>query len=169
MRQSFAAIDFETADYRPDSACALAVVRAENGRIVKRFHRLIRPPREQMVFSYLHGITWDLVCEAQGFREVWEEAEQVIRGVRFMAAHNVSFDQRVMRACCCAAGLCEPGLPWVCTLLLARREWGIYPTNLPTVCRMLGIPLRHHDPLSDAEACARIVLASGRRDKHTSM
>jgi DNA polymerase-3 subunit epsilon len=44
---------------------------------------------------------------------------------------------------------------------LARRVWGIYPTRLSDVCRRLGIPLRHHDAASDAEACARIVIAAG--------
>jgi DNA polymerase III subunit epsilon len=28
------------------------------------------------------------------------------------------------------------------------------------VCRYLRIPLRHHDAASDAEACARIVIAA---------
>ena len=41
---------------------------------------------------------------------------------------------------------------------MARAAWDLYPTKLPDVCRRLGIALRHHDALSDAEACARIVL-----------
>ena len=41
-----------------------------------------------------------------------------------------------------------------------RRLGPVYPTKLPDVCRRLGIALRHHDALSDAEACARIVLAA---------
>jgi DNA polymerase-3 subunit epsilon len=31
---------------------------------------------------------------------------------------------------------------------------------LPDVCSYLGLPLRHHDPASDAEACAQIVIAA---------
>jgi DNA polymerase-3 subunit epsilon len=31
---------------------------------------------------------------------------------------------------------------------------------LPNVCSYLGIPLDHHNAASDAEACARIVLAA---------
>ncbi|MFA5187667.1 MAG: exonuclease, partial [Patescibacteria group bacterium] len=34
------------------------------------------------------------------------------------------------------------------------------PTKLPDVCRRLKIPLNHHDAASDAEACARIVMAA---------
>jgi DNA polymerase-3 subunit epsilon len=45
---------------------------------------------------------------------------------------------------------------------LARQTWRIYPTRLPDVCARLGLALRHHDPASDAEACARIVIAARR-------
>ena len=61
----FAAIDFETADYGRDSACAVAVVRVERSEIVDRVRYLIRPPRRHFVFSYLHGITWDDVVDAR--------------------------------------------------------------------------------------------------------
>jgi DNA polymerase-3 subunit epsilon len=48
---------------------------------------------------------------------------------------------------------------------LARQVWRIYPTRLPDVCRHLGIALNHHHAVSDAEACARIVLAAFRSGK----
>ena len=56
-KSPFVAIDFETADYGPDSACAVAVVRVEGSRIVQRSYFLIRPPRQAFIFSYLHGIS----------------------------------------------------------------------------------------------------------------
>jgi DNA polymerase III epsilon subunit-like protein len=49
---TFVAIDFETADYGRDSACAVAVVRVEGLAIVDRAHYYIRPPRSRFVFSY---------------------------------------------------------------------------------------------------------------------
>ena len=52
---SFAAIDFETADYGSDSACAVGVVRVEGGRIAKRYQALIRPPRSAFQFTYIHA------------------------------------------------------------------------------------------------------------------
>jgi DNA polymerase-3 subunit epsilon len=54
---TFAAIDFETADYGRDSACAVAVVRVEGRVVVDRVRYYIRPPRRHFVFSYLHGIS----------------------------------------------------------------------------------------------------------------
>jgi DNA polymerase-3 subunit epsilon len=41
---------------------------------------------------------------------------------------------------------------------LARQVWRLPSNKLNLVCEHLNIPLQHHDALSDAEACARIVL-----------
>jgi DNA polymerase III epsilon subunit-like protein len=63
----FVALDFETADYGQDSACALGLVRVEAGRIVQREHRLIRPPRRRFVFTHIHGLTWGDVAAVPSF------------------------------------------------------------------------------------------------------
>ena len=162
----FVAIDFETADYGADSACAVALVRVEGDRIVARATRLIRPPlrdrpaRGDFVFTYIHGLTWEDVRDAPVFGAVWPALAPLLEGADFLAAHNAGFDRGVLRACCDAAGLEPPPHAFQCTVSLARQVWSIRPTRLPDVCRRLRIPLRHHDPASDAEACARIVIAA---------
>lgn len=156
----FVALDFETADSGQDSACSIALIRVENQTIVRREHHLIRTPRRTFTFSYIHGITWSHVAGARSFGELWPALTPVLEGARFIAAHNASFDANVMRACCLAAGLAAPVPPYLCTVKLARKTWGIRPTRLPNVCSHLGLPLKHHDALSDAEACANIVLAA---------
>ncbi|MFQ5669048.1 MAG: 3'-5' exonuclease [Acidobacteriota bacterium] len=155
---NFVAIDFETADHQPDSACAVGMVRVVDGAITAREHRLIRPPRRNFVFTYIHGIRWEDVEAEPEFARVWPPLSGLLEGTDFLAAHNAPFDRGVLRACCAMAGIDAPRLPWTCTVRLARRALGIYPTTLDRVCRCLGIPLRHHEALSDAEACARIVL-----------
>ena len=157
---TFVAIDFETADYGRDSACAVALVRVEQGRIVERTASLIRPPRREFVFTYLHGISWEDVEAQPTFRDVWPRMEGILDGAEFLAAHNAPFDSGVLRACCRAGRLPPPEIPFRCTVQVARRVWGIHPTRLNHVCERLGIPLRHHDPASDAEACARILIAA---------
>jgi DNA polymerase III subunit epsilon len=157
----FAAIDFETADHGPDSACAVAIVRVEDGLIVSRDHRLIRPPRKDFFFTHIHGISWEDVEGEPTFRDVWPDLEKGLEGIEFLAAHNARFDKAVLEACCAVSGLDPPGLPFRCTVKIARAAWRIFPTKLPDVCRFLQIPLRHHSPDSDAEACARIVIAAG--------
>ena len=155
---NFLAIDFETADYGPDSACALGLVKVEDANIVERKFFLIKPPRKDFYFSYLHGIQWDDVKDQPTFRGLWPEIKRMMGGVDFLAAHNARFDRGVLRTCCERARVRVPQIEFQCTMLLARRLWNIYPTRLPDVCRYFNIPLNHHDAASDTEACARIMI-----------
>ena len=66
----FVALDFETADHGPDSACAVGLVRVEGRKIVAKEHRLIRPPRRDFVFTYIHGLAWEDVAGEPDFGEV---------------------------------------------------------------------------------------------------
>ena len=157
---TFVALDFETADYSRDSACALGLVRVENHRIVRRTYHLIRPPRKRFVFTYLHGITWEDVAGQPTFADLWPSLNPILEGVDFLAAHNASFDRSVLQKCCDAAGFESPRLPFRCTVQLARQTWNIFPTKLNNVCDHLGITLKHHHAASDAEACALIVIAA---------
>ena len=120
---------------------------------------LIRPPRERFIFTYLHGISWAMVATQPCFAEAWPRLASILDGAAFLAAHNAYFDRRVLTACCEAAGLPKPELSFLCSLQLARRTWGERYNGLASVCRRLGIALKHHDAGSDAEACARIVIA----------
>jgi DNA polymerase-3 subunit epsilon len=157
---AFVAIDFETADRGRDSACAVGIIRVEDYQIVQRLHFLIRPPRRKFEFSHIHGITWPDVAQQLTFGELWSQISPLIRDVDFIAAHNAAFDQGVLYTCCDTYGIHKPQQNFICTVQLARRTWNIRPTKLPNVCQYLGIPLEHHQALSDAEACARIVIAA---------
>lgn len=157
---SFVAIDFETSHTLPDSACSIGVVRVQNGSIVERRVELIRPPRRPFLFTQIHGLTWNDVAQAPPFSEVWPTLAPMFEGADFIAAHNSGFDRRVLRACCEAASLPMPVQPFQCTVQLARKTWRLHSNNLAAVCAHLQIPLNHHEAGSDAEACARIVLAA---------
>jgi DNA polymerase-3 subunit epsilon len=152
------AIDFETADYGADSACALGIVKIENGNVTKNGYRLIRPPRKSFYFSYLHGIRWSDVKDAATFADVWDELRDYWQDADYLLAHNASFDRGVLRACSLAARREAPPLPFICTVRVARAHWKFRPANLSHVCAQLGIPLNHHHAASDALACAEIAL-----------
>ncbi|MBZ5724603.1 MAG: exonuclease [Acidobacteriia bacterium] len=159
----FVAIDIKTADRHPDSACSVAAVQVEQGRVVDSMHALVRPPRKDFVLSYSHGITRDMVAGAATFAQVWPGVQKLIRGVDFVAAHNALFHRTVVQACCTRAGMAIPDLYFKCTERIAREIFGIYPTDLSNVCCELRIPLEHHDVKGAALACAQIVLAHARR------
>jgi len=158
--KTFVAIDFETADRRRDSACAVALVRSESGKIVYKQAFLIRPPRKYFEFTYIHGITWNMVADKPVFGDLWPNLEPVFDKIDFIAAHNAPFDKGVLHACCYNAGLTPPDIPFKCTVVMAKKTWGLHPAKLNNVCDYLGISLNHHDALSDALACAEIVIAA---------
>ena len=167
----FVAIDFETADKGADSACSVGLVRVEDGVIVKTAVQLIRPPRleagdlfspppEAFEFTYIHGIKPAQVLDAPTFGEAWPKLEGLLAGAQFLAAHNAPFDAGVLSACCAAHRLPAPKHRFIDTVRLARSTWNIFPTKLPNVCSYLKIELNHHEALSDALACAKIVIAA---------
>ena len=68
---TFVAIDFEIASRRPDSACAVGLAACSHGRVVLARSYLIRPPSKRFTFTGLHGLSWEQVCEAPSFAELW--------------------------------------------------------------------------------------------------
>jgi len=161
---AFLAIDFETANHQATSACAVGLVRVEAGQVTQEAAFLIRPPSPRFFFTHIHGLTWNDVRDAPTFADLWPEVARLMKGARFLAAHNAPFDRAVLRACCALYDLPAPRKPYVCTVRLARATWNIRPTRLPDVCNRLGPELRHHEALSDARACAGIVMrAQGER------
>lgn len=157
---TFVAIDFETAHYDRDSACSVALVRVEHGRIVRREQRLIKPPRRaQWMFQHIHGISRDDVADAPGFGAVWPGLEPLLAGAAGLVAHNAPFDRGVLLASCRGAGLPEPQVGFLDSVRGARKAWNLASASLEAVCAHLDIPLaRHHDALCDAEATAHVWL-----------
>ncbi|HTB21262.1 MAG TPA: 3'-5' exonuclease [bacterium] len=152
------ALDFETANHAPNSACQLGLVRIEGWRVVGTASWLIRPPTDEFFFSYLHGITWEQVAGEPHWGALWPRLAPHFQGVDFLAAHNAPFDRGVLLAACAEYGLTPPAQPFVDTVEVARKVWKIYPTKLNLVCERLGIALNHHEALSDAKACAEIMI-----------
>ena len=153
---NFVAIDFETANYAPDSACAIGLVKVAGGEIVDKAVHLIRPPTREFVFTYIHGLKWKDVAGVRRFRDALAEAGADARRRRLPARR---ITPRSTRASCARLARpmawSAPTLPFRCTVQLARKTWNIRPTKLSDVCRELGIALNHHEALSDALACAK--------------
>jgi DNA polymerase-3 subunit epsilon len=160
MHLSFVAIDFETANYERGSACSIGVVKVRNNEIIAKERRLINP---QTYFlddftENVHGITADDVKNAPLFDEVWGKLSPLLDGADFIAAHNAIFDKAVLYKCCGLYKIKPPPQKFVCTVKIARACWKLNPAALPNVCSHLGIKLNHHEALSDALACAQIVI-----------
>lgn len=162
---TFLAIDFETANRYPNSACSVGLVRVEGEEIVKKKTLLIRPPYDHFEFTHIHGISLDDVRTKPTFKEQWKKMEPFFRNVDFVVAHNIGFDRRVLESCCSTFGIAVPDVEYRCTVKLSRSVLKMRPANLAHVARQLFIPLEHHDAGSDAEACARIMIEVLRRQQ----
>jgi DNA polymerase-3 subunit epsilon len=158
------AIDFETANERRDSACAVGLAWIAGGAVVRRETRLIRPP--ELRFSpgniRVHGILPADVRHRPEFPAVMAEFLPDLAG-GLILAHNAGFDLGVLRASLAAYGLAPPAFSYLCTLQIARK---VFPAaegcGLGKVAARLGIRFEHHDAGEDAYACAEIALAAAR-------
>lgn len=163
----FTAIDFETANGSPASACAVGLVKVADGRVVARAGWRIRPPAGHDAFEPfnvgLHGISRESVARADSW------PEQLPRLLAFvgddpLVAHNAPFDVGVLAAASLATGCALPDLDYVCSLRIARRAYELPSYRLPVAAEAAGYAgLEHHDPVSDAGACAAIVIDAARR------
>lgn len=163
MGLTFTAIDFETANADPGSACSIGMTRVENGQVAGHFYSLIRP--EPLAFSWyhirVHGITQDMVLTAPRFADIWPEIESFVVGP--LLAHNAAFDGRVLNSCLQDARLSPPAWPYACSVQVAKRVWkGLMSHRLNDMAAHLGIALEHHRADEDAHACAQIVIEAAR-------
>jgi len=160
----FLALDFELANSRPESACAVGAAVFDDEGGVHIYKSLIRPPEDfggfQAYNTMLHGIDPALIQEARPFPLVWRELEPLFAD-QLLVAHNAVLDTDVLQTLLSRSGLCFEGCDFLCTLEVAKKVWPTMPNHkLDTLCYYLQIPLEHHRPESDAAACGYLALAA---------
>ena len=163
--ESFVAIDFETATSERNSACAVGAVVFEQGTSVDKLSLLIRPPgnRYDGFNTMIHGIGPSDTRRSPGFPEVWEQVTQMLDG-RPAIAHNTAFDMSVLRRSAEHHGYEPDPFPFACTYRIARSAMpDAMSWSLDVLADDFGIPLSHHDPLSDALAAGLLWLALPKR------
>ncbi|GAA2901501.1 exonuclease domain-containing protein [Microbacterium esteraromaticum] len=167
MPLDFTAIDFETANSSPASACSVGLVRVRDGQVVAQTGWLIQPPAGHDEFNEwnvrIHGIRPQDVMGAA----TW--AQQLDRlcgfaGADVLVAHNAGFDLNVLRRACEVTGLDAPPYRSLCSLAIARKTYSLDSYRLPMAAAAAGFgDFPHHDALADARACAQIVIDAARR------
>jgi DNA polymerase-3 subunit epsilon len=159
----FVAIDFETANSRRSSVCALGVVVVDDWKFVERRAWLVRP--EPLWFDpfniMIHGITEDDVRDQPTFDWLWQNVFRPYFQMGPVLAHNASFDMSVLRHVMDQYGLAYPSFFYYCTRVIAKRVWpGLPSYALDVVADHLAIDFNHHDPVEDAAASASIALGA---------
>jgi DNA polymerase III subunit epsilon len=160
MPRDWVAIDFETANERRNSVCALGLAVIRDGCIAEERSWLVRPPDLRFNFGnvMVHGIRPADVEDAPEFCEIWDDVLPFLIETAAIA-HNAGFDKGVLRAVLDTYGLEWPDAEWFCTLAMARAAWPQLPNHrLDSVAAHCGFDFRHHDAGEDARACAAVAL-----------
>ena len=98
----YLALDFETGNASPLSACALGASVFEDNQLVDEKISLIRPPECVGRFHWgnvrVNHIKEKMVADAPSFAEVWEPLADIAEG-SVIVCHNAMFDTNVLCSC----------------------------------------------------------------------
>lgn len=155
----YVAIDFETANAELSSACSIGIVAVTNDKIIYEKEYLINPQEEFSEFNItIHRITADMVVKEKTFAELWPEIKHFFFNT-LVFAHNADFDVSVLRSLIEKYNLDVPNIKTGCTLKIAQRIWKNELPNcrLNTLSDYLELIHHHHNALSDAFVCTKII------------
>lgn len=159
---SFVAVDFETANSHPGSICAVGVVGVRDAKVTDRWSTLVNPEDEFNEINVgIHGITPDQVARAPTFEVVHGALLEWLDG-GIMVAHG-AFDRAALNSAIAVYSMAAIEVDFVNSQTVVRRTWPNWSRKgygLAAMSEALGIPLNHHDPLSDAEAAAEIMISA---------
>ena len=156
---NFVSIDFETANEKRHSACAVGLVVANEHEIIDEYYSLINPMTEFRSFNtYIHGITEDDVTDAPTFAELWPTLNKYLMN-NLVVAHNASFDMSVIRHTLDYFKLPYPSMDYLCTVKISQRIWPELDNHkLNTLASHHGIIFEHHHALEDARVAAKVFM-----------
>ena len=150
-KNTFTAIDFETAHGKRWSICQVGLVHVEDGVIKEQLSILVQPPGNFYWdrFIDIHGITPEQTANSPSFDKIWHQIEPYIIFQNVVAHNGFSFDFPCLNQTLDYYNIIPPQYFKFCTLK-------IYGEALSSLCKKNKIPLNHHDALSDALACAEL-------------
>lgn len=159
----FISIDFETANAKKSSICAVGLVVVKNNQIALAKQQLIKPhPTHQFdpICIAIHGITEEDVRNQPEFPPIYQSLLKEYVEKYYIFAHSAaSADIPMLKQTLELYGEPVPELHCGCTKNLARYFFPhLLNYRLDTIARQLNISLIHHNALSDAMACAAIIL-----------
>jgi len=157
---NFIALDFETANAKRDSACALGIVKVKDGVIIDKKEWLIKPPIMYFhpINIGIHGIQAKDVKNKASFDIIWNEIKEYIDN-KIVIAHNASFDMSVLRACMETYNIEYPEFKYMCTVQVSKALWPQLENHkLNNIADYFNIKFKHHDALDDTITCAQIAI-----------
>ncbi|NBJ69874.1 MULTISPECIES: 3'-5' exonuclease [Clostridia] len=155
---TFVSIDFETANEKRTSPCAVGIVVSNGLQIVDEYYSLINPLTDfRSMNMKIHGITPEHVRYAPTFSDIWPILQTYLQQ-GMVIAHNASFDMSVLRHTLDHFQLAYPDLGYLCTVMLSKQLWPqLHNHKLDTLAAYHQIPFDHHHALEDARVAAKLL------------
>lgn len=154
------AIDFETANNSPCSACSIGIVSFDSGVIEeeKEIYFKLHPRYNFFTNTHIHGITKEMVQDEQEFDYYYDYLKETLEN-NIVVAHNARFDVNVLNSECELYGKEIISFKYIDTVEISRAVYPeLYNHKLDTIAKYLNISLNHHNASSDAYCCLLILI-----------
>lgn len=167
----FVAIDFETANNSPLSACSIGLARMnKEGELLDTKYWLIKPPNGFDKFYRrnieIHGIYPGDVREENHFDYLWPEISLFIKD-SVMIAHNAIFDMRILSNLLDFYKIERPDWNYCCTLKISKKIWPKLKSHaLTSLSTNFNLDYNAHYALDDAVNCGKIFIKAVRTSKY---
>ena len=176
MALDYIAIDFETSNTYPNSACSVALVRFKNGIETDSVYSLIHPAKMYFIPEWtqdIHHISYQDVINKPKFPEIWKTIMLPFINqspALPLVAHNASFDMGVIKACCQYYNLQIKTINYFDSLKVARKTWAELKCHkLTFLGEHFGIKYLAHDALEDSRTCGKIIALATAKHKVQSV
>lgn len=161
----FIAIDFEIANNNFDSACSMGMVFVKNNEIIDEKYFTLNPPTDYFdsKMTAVHQLSKETLLNSPTFLEIWPQIKQFFNQDTLIVAHNAQFDMNVLRNSLITYDIPTPNFYYVCSIPISNRaiKDRTVSQSLLERTRYFGIEMdKHHNALSDARACAELVISS---------
>ena len=152
--------DVETPNRTNGQICQIGVIRTSAGGCEEYRQGFYVDPQTFFEDSniQIHGVSPKHVAGAPTLAVLWErELADVFSGATLVAHNAKGFDLTVLSKDLLRYDYDPISAPYLCTQVMARKWLNLPSCKLDVVAGHYGVPLaRHHNALSDAEACAGV-------------
>ena len=161
-----AGLDFETANTKSGSICAVGCAVLDDGVVTASKEWLVCPHKGyrwmRPDFTDIHGLSfWD-VCNRAEFVDIWPELQQMLLSADCVVIHNSRFDLGHLRSVLAMYELPPVEFDYADSLTISRRLFPDMPSHsLDAMAERFGIQFQHHNALEDALTCATIIALTG--------
>lgn len=156
-KPAYVFLDCETAD-ASGQICAVGLVYDPPEGKPEEYYTLVNPERPMQAENLaIHGITDEMVKDAPTFPEIWPKLQKYLEGSVLVAHSALSADLFFLKSTMGRYGLSFGEVRYLCTCRAAQKMLPEMENHrLDTLCEHFGIPLDHHNALSDAKGCREL-------------